>query len=201
MIHVPGARHKAADAVSRNPTGPTKPRKLVLPDDLSSLCQQNHMQPDISIKYAQIAAIDAIKSITWNEIQVETASDPTLKTLMEHIEAGTILKKGLPKELQHFKKFSNYLFTLDGVIIYKDRILIPQKLRAGVLSSLHAAHQGISTMTSRAKSSVFWPNITADIASTRNKCLECSKMAPSQPSAPPAQPVIADYPFQYVCAD
>ena len=56
-------------------------------------------------------------------------------------------------------------------------------------------------MTSRAESSVFWPNITADIASTRNKCFECNQMAPSQPSAPPAQPVIAEYPFQYVCAD
>ena len=56
-------------------------------------------------------------------------------------------------------------------------------------------------MTSRAKSSVFWPNITSDIAETRAKCMDCNRMAPSQPSAPPMEPTLAEYPFQYVCAD
>ena len=33
MVHIPGVRHKAADAVSCHPTGTTKPDLLVLPDD------------------------------------------------------------------------------------------------------------------------------------------------------------------------
>ena len=36
MVHIPSVRHKAADAVSRNPTGTTKPDLLVLPDDIAA---------------------------------------------------------------------------------------------------------------------------------------------------------------------
>ena len=36
MVHIPGVRHKAADAVSRHPTGTTKPDLLVLPDDIAA---------------------------------------------------------------------------------------------------------------------------------------------------------------------
>ena len=201
MVHVPGVRHKAADAVSRYPSGAPNPMKLVLTDDLVSSCQQDEVETDTLIKSAQIAAIEDIKSITWNEIQIETANDNALRTLMEFIESGRIHRKNLPRELHDFKRFSKNLFTLDGAIIYKDRVVIPPKLQPRVLSSLHAAHQGTSSMTSRANSSVFWPNITADIASTREKCIECNRMAPSQPSSPPSEPVVAEYPFQYICAD
>ena len=36
MIHIPGVRHKAADALSRHPTGLTSPAMLVLPDDIAA---------------------------------------------------------------------------------------------------------------------------------------------------------------------
>ena len=51
----------------------------------------------------------------------------------------------------------------DGVILYKDCILIPVSLRQHMLAILHSAHQGISSMTARAESSVFWPGITPAI--------------------------------------
>ena len=35
MIHIPGVKHKAPDAVSRHPTGPTNPDKMILPDDIA----------------------------------------------------------------------------------------------------------------------------------------------------------------------
>ena len=36
MVHIPGVRHKAADAISRHPTGTTTPDMLVLPDDIAA---------------------------------------------------------------------------------------------------------------------------------------------------------------------
>ena len=36
MIHIPGVRHKAADAVSCHPRGPPNPDMLVLPDDIAT---------------------------------------------------------------------------------------------------------------------------------------------------------------------
>ena len=36
MAHIPGVKHKAADAISRKPTGPSNPEKLSLSDDVAS---------------------------------------------------------------------------------------------------------------------------------------------------------------------
>ena len=203
IVHVPGVKHKAADAVSRSPSGKRNPQQLPLPDDVASSCNYDEVYlSDICIRSAQIAAIDTLKNITWNKIQIETMNDVNMKKLMEIIEAGISYEVShLPKELQAYQKFSKDFYTLDGIILYKDRIIIPPKLRSEVLTSLHSAHQGINSMTSRANSSVFWPNITKDIAETRQKCYECNKMAPSQPSAPPVDPIMPDYPFQNICAD
>ena len=52
--------------------------------------------------------------------------------------------------------------------LYKERILIPPALREEILSALHSAHQGITSMTARANISVFWPGITAHIAASVN---------------------------------
>merc|ERR1711888_576750 len=62
-----------------------------------------------------------------------------------------------------------------------NRIVVPASLRHNILQLLHAALQGIDRMKSRASESVFWPGIVGDIAKTRWSCLDCHKMAPSNP--------------------
>ena len=103
--------------------------------------------------------------------------------------------------LQEYHPFRDHLSSIDGVVIYKDRTVIPPSLRAYVLDSLHAAHHCVSTMTARAENSVFWPGITTDIKRIRLICEDCNRNAPSQPSAPPAPFVTPTYPFQCICTD
>merc|ERR1739842_48000 len=98
-------------------------------------------------------------------------------------------------------KLRDHLSTVNGVILYNDRVLVPLSLRTNVLSTLHSAHQGTSTMTARAESSVFWPGITKDIQNIRDRCNQCHRNAPSNPSAPPTPPKLPVYPFQFICAD
>lgn len=107
----------------------------------------------------------------------------------------------LPEQLRDYHQFQDDLYTVDGVVIYKDRVVIPPSLRQDVLTSVHAAHQGVSSMNSRAEASVFWSGITPAISALRNECNHCNRMAPSQPSAPPTPLTSPQYPFQCVCAD
>jgi len=79
--------------------------------------------------------------------------------------------------MHHWKK-------LNGVILYKSLVVIPPSQRNTVLQALHAAHQGISIMTVRAETSIFWPGITKCIIKLREQCQNCNRIAPSQPSAP-----------------
>ncbi|CAG2216565.1 unnamed protein product [Mytilus edulis] len=76
-----------------------------------------------------------------------------------------------------------------------------ENLRDEVLFALHAAHQGVTAMISRAESSVFWPGITPAISAQRAGCNHCNRIAPSNPSAPPTPLMSPDYPFQCVCSD
>lgn len=45
MVHIPGVRHKAADAVSHHPTGPTQPDMMILPDDVAASSASRHPAP------------------------------------------------------------------------------------------------------------------------------------------------------------
>ena len=144
----------------------------------------------------------ATRSITWDTIRSTTTSDEDMHTLHELITSGLPESKSeYPASICEYHQFRNDLYTVDGVIIYKDRILVPPALRPEVLSSLHAAHQDVSSMIVRAEASVFWPGITSAITMYRAQCNHCNRIAPSNPNSPPIPPTIPDYPFQNVCAD
>ena len=122
--------------------------------------------------------------------------------LIHFIETGFPKSRPeLPPALREYHQFREHLYTVDGVILYKNRIVIPPSLRQHVLTVLHSAHQGVTSMTARAESTVFWPGITPAIIALPETCNHCNRMAPSQPSSPPSPVVPPAYPFQCVCTD
>ena len=107
----------------------------------------------------------------------------------------------MPSSLAAYWEFRDSLFIADGIIMYNDRAVIPQNLRRQILSILHAAHQGVSSMTARAATSVFWPGITRQIQEIRDNCPSCNRNAPSNARLPPSVPHIPSTPFEAVFAD
>ena len=147
-------------------------------------------------------AITNLQCVTWDKVRTASSGDVEMHRLVETIESGMPDKRtSLPPSIRDYFPLRDQLSTVDGVAIYKDRIIVPPSLRKDILTALHSAHQGVTSMISRAETSVFWPGITSDIISLRNKCNHCNRMAPSQPSAPPTPTVPPLYPFQCVCAD
>ena len=217
MVYIPGAKHKATDAVSRKPSGTINPTQLILPDDIP---YENNAEPRHCIEYLNdfissvcaqkettttspaIAALDALHVITWDRVRSATSSDADMESLLTLVETSFPQCQGeLPLPLQPFFQFKKHLSSDSGVVLYKTRIVIPPSLREDVLAVLHCAHQGVTRMVARAEESVFWPGIIRDIQATREKCGICNRMAPSQPQAPPMELHYPQYPFQMVCAD
>lgn len=227
MVHIPDVRHKATDAISRHPTGPTHPSLLTLPDDIATINQPTHLYQEnliqhplltnirtkespqdscsFSIDHELVSAASSTHStiaVTWERVKLATTSDPDLLALTTIIESGfPEFQHPLPPALQEYYRFRQHLHTVDGVILYKDRIVIPLSLRETVLTTLHSAHQGVTSMTARAEFAIFWPGITPAITAQRERCSHCNHMTPSQPSAPPYPPALPAYPFQCICAD
>jgi hypothetical protein len=216
IIHVPGARHRAADGISRHPVG--RPELVHLQDDIANVESFNHLlnipvhpidnmdlcllDHDPNVAAAMACALDDLKSVTWDQIREATASDESLCDLLNLIEQGfPTTRHDMPNKLHDFFGLRELLHAYDNVILYNNRVVVPQTLRPAILKALHSAHQGTSTMTARAESSVFWPGISADICKLRERCAKCHHIAPSNPSSPPTTPFTPKYPFQLICAD
>lgn len=149
-----------------------------------------------------IAAVSRdMKPVTWDEIAEESAKDPDITTTIDILNGASIPETELASETSRLLSFATDLDIENGVLLFRGRPVIPVNLRKRVLSILHAAHQGVSKMCSRAESSVFWPGITHEIKNTRMACHSCDRYAPSQPKLPPADPISLEYPFQHLSAD
>ena len=209
MIHLPGVRNKAADAISRHPSE-APGEQIHLPDDVATVHSSTTTFPsdhtsataDEGLQFAAVSSLSTFKAVTWDAVLQATNSDPTMLSLLKRIELGFPKQKiDTLEELHQYFPHREHLWTIDGVILYKNRIIIPPPLRHTVLCALHSAHQGISTMTSRAESSIFWPGLTKDIIKLRERCNDCNRIAPSQPNPPPTPMALPEYPFQCIAAD
>jgi hypothetical protein len=65
--------------------------------------------------------------------------------------------------MKQLYKFRHDLHLVEGLMCYKDSAVIPDKLKPQVLETIHAAQQGVSSMTSQLEDTVFWPGIPTDI--------------------------------------
>lgn len=188
MQHIPGLKNRVPDALSRHPSGDPSPEQMVLPDDISFI--------------AASSALNSLKSTTWEDVRQATTANVEMRDLVHTIESGLPEHQTeWPQKLQVYHQYRDQLSTVDGVALYKDRVIIPPRLRPNILSSLHAAHHGVTSMNLRAESSIFWPGLSADIVKLRQGCQSCDRIAPSQPSAPPKPLQYPDYPFQQICGD
>ncbi|KMQ86948.1 hypothetical protein RF55_13921 [Lasius niger] len=102
-----------------------------------------------------------------SEIQKETSKDVDLLKIVQALEKGTDLEKlGL----------QNHEFTLShGILLRKDRVVIPEALRDRVLKELHAGHIGIVRMKGLGRNYVWWRGMDRDIENAVQSCKECSR--------------------------
>ena len=151
------------------------------------------------------AGLESLQSVTWDRVREATSSNGEMRMLEEMAVDGFPESRiGMPQAIRGFHQYHEDVTSTDGVVLYRDRVVILPSLRDEVLGALHAAHQGAMMtvmMTARAESSVFWPGMSADICATRSNCEHCHRMAPSQPTARLTPPILAVYPFQAVCSD
>ena len=185
--HLPGKTNHAADAASRYPAPDTEISMLT-----------THDQSEFLVTAVISKEAENIISIAWPLLIEETQKDPVLAVLLTAIAEG--FSQEYPS-LSDYLRYKECLYVNDGVVMYKDRVVVPSSLRLKVLENLHSAHQGVSSMQLRAQSIVFWPGMTASIQETRSRCAECNRNAPSQAPLPSEPATPPSTPFEQVFGD
>ena len=99
MVHIPGVKHKATDALSRNPVGLLNPPQLELPDDADAFSINEHEAPQHSLsaltdffpslhqrgdnqQLSSVGALRSLHAITWEKVKLATSSNEDMEELL-----------------------------------------------------------------------------------------------------------------------
>ena len=141
-------------------------------DLLSRLPISDSLNSSTPTEYVKlINAVDYF-DVSFKDIQKCTFQDDELVALKAFI------KLGFPNDSAKYFDYAPYkneLSLFNDVILYKNRILIPAKLRPKILNMLHASHNGIVAMKEEARSFIWWPHIDNEIQDLTKNCEICFK--------------------------
>ena len=189
-----GTTNPFADAMSRYPNEHA---------ELASIAMMSEEDTEeAEYMMCVLSDMNTFFAVTCEKVRAETERDAVLHRLSSYIKNGFPGSRNeLSEEIRSFWDIRDSLRCSDGIVLYKDRIVMPASLRSRILDNLHSAHQGVSSMLSRAQSIVFWPGLAADLEEKRSACRSCNRIAPSQPKLPPTAPELPTTPFQMIFAD
>lgn len=128
-----------------------------------------------------------------DEIRREILKDVDLVKIVEALKKGQCLKKlGLE---------NNEFALSNGVLLKRDRVVIPTTLKTEILRELHSGHTGIVRMKGLSRNYVWWKGIDKDIEAIAGSCTECNKYQndPKRVSSHQWEP--AQEPFERVHMD
>lgn len=153
-----GSKNVDADCLSRLP----------IPENRS---EADKKEENISIK-----SIGTDGEITLNleTIKKYTNQDKVLMKVKECVLNGWP-KSGVPKSLKSYFSLNDELEIVHEVLAYKERILIPDKLKNKTLNLLHSNHAGVVRMKELARKYVFWLGINKDIEDFVRTCESCQR--------------------------
>jgi transposase InsO family protein len=107
----------------------------------------------------------------------------------------------MEEHLRKFHTLRDRLTVVDGLLLFDNRVYVPQTMRKFILDRIHDGHSGIEKCRARARTAVFWIGINADIKSLVDNCEHCCKfriprrepLLPTQLPRRPWQRIAADF--------
>lgn len=176
-------------------------KTIVLADYLSRYMiksSENEEDKSVTESILTINVSDERKS----EMQNETDNDETLRIIKEYCQNGWPNNKNkCSPNTKYYYKLRNEILLDDGILFYRERVIIPSAMRKMILDMLHQPHFGVSKTQKRARNSVFWPSICNEIEQTVSKCSICQENSSMNKKEPLIPHDIPNEPFKKIACD
>ena len=186
IIHISGKNLTTADTLSRAPScGPKE-------------VDENKEKETLEFIHLIVDSFPASNK-KLKEIREEQSKDYVCKMLIEFC-----LKDYWPDYAK--KEFNQYFIerhsisVVDNLLLHGSRLVIPKVMRKEMLERIHQGHQGIVKSRALARTCVWWPGMSKDIAMVVASCPTCEKYRRehTQPLLPTPTP---EFPWQRVASD
>ena len=202
ITYNPAKWHRGPDAMSRNPVSLVAFIRGHPTDSDFHLVEEQ----EECMQACTIAALNNLPkcSITIDDIISAGQLDDSYSKLKNAIEVGfPPSRNDTDPVIRNYWQVRHRLSFANGVMMMDHRIVIPIPLRKLILENLHSAHQGVTSMKSRANHCVYWPGMENSIQNYHNTCTSstCVKYKQSQHVEPLIITPIPEWPFQKICLD
>jgi len=188
VVHIPGKLLYVADAFSWVPTSPVTPME----DDL--------LQDDAELLVSTvISSLPASKQRLGVFVSGQK-SDLTLSRVRWYCQHGWPGKHEVEPMVKPYWEARCSLTLCDDLLLFNNRIVIPHALQKEAIDKIHDGHQGIERCRMRAKSAVWWPGLSKQLAQRVQQCPTCIPNS-SVRQAPLMVSSLPEYPWQVVGTD
>ena len=136
------------------------------------------------------------------EIRRATKEDQDLQCISEMIRTGWPSRTiDVPVAARPFHQCHHEISVQNDLVFKGGRIVIPIFLRGSMVSKLHNTHLGVECCLRRARESLFWPGMNAELKDFVRRCSVCAAYCPEQCCEPLQPHEIPSRPWQKVAID
>ena len=114
------------------------------------------------------------------EVRREQQKDVDCKKIVDYV-----LRDHWPdsakRELGSYYYERHAFSVVDRLLLHAGRLVIPSAMRKDMLDRIHQGHQGVVKCRALARSCVWWPGLSKDIATLVEQCAACEKYRRDHP--------------------
>lgn len=184
VTFVPGKHLYLADTLSR----------AYLPE---AVPDQSDLDEVVAIHTVQIT--DAARE----RLLIAYQADTTMTLLKQALKTGWNWpkKKMAPLAIQPYWHVRDEIYESDQFLYMGERLLIPVSERQQSLQQVHEGHLGMDKCKDRARRSIYWPGMSADIEALVAECRVCNKFSRQQQKEPLMPHTLPTLPWNKVAMD
>ena len=136
------------------------------------------------------------------EFKEQTKADPALQNLIKVAQTGwPDNKSNIPMETRPFWNYRDEITHNDGILFKGSKVIVPNSMQLSMLKLIHASHLGAEKCKRRARDTLFWPGMNAQIEDLVNSCTTCLTNKHSNTKEPLIPHSIPSRPWEKVGSD